>query len=118
LAILEIDEDAVLHTSLSICLTEIYLAFYQATLEKRYLTICNQILKPLSQSDNPSVFINLARTSAAREHAALTKHWLSKLMRQHEHEVKTKHLDELLHHPEFSALKQEDWFQAILPKLH
>lgn len=119
LALMELEDlNALTHTRLSTCLAQIYLAFYQITHEERYLTICNQILKPLAHLNTAEILLNLARTSAAANHPALTKHWLSKLMKHHAQEVMTELLDELLQYPEFKSFKHEDWFQALLPKRH
>lgn len=113
LALMEVDEPQ--HgLQLSAGLGEVYLAFYQTTHEQRYLTICKQILKPLSQLADARVLFALARTSAAENHPALTKHWLSKLL-----QLQDADLQHIRTASEFAAFKDTDWFNELLQqKLH
>lgn len=113
LALMEVEEpqDGL---QLSAGLGEVYLAFYQVTHEQRYLTICKQILKPLSQLADARILLALARSSAADNHPALTKHWLSKLL-----QLQDADLQHIRTASEFAAFKDADWFNELLQhKLH
>ena len=113
LALMEADDP--LHgLQLSAGLGEVYLTFYQLTHEQRYLTICKQILKPLSQLADSRILFALARTSAAENHPALTKHWLTKLL-----QLQDADLQQIRLATEFAIFKDSDWFNALLQqKLH
>jgi hypothetical protein len=113
LALMEID-DAGLHATLTTTLADIYLAFYQTTHEKHYLLIVNQLLKPLSHLDDANIFLGLARASAAKQHIALSKHWLGKLMK-----LGNINPSDIMGYPEFHQIQQDQWFiQLLKPTLN
>lgn len=113
LAITE-SEEVLLNATLSAGLAEVYLEFYQTTLEDRYITIVNQILKPLTHLDQHDIMMGLARASAAKQHSALTQHWLSRWSK-----LGNTATNDLLHYPEFQHFQQEGWFSDLLKqKMH
>jgi hypothetical protein len=97
--------DAPTHAKVSGQLAAVYLQFYQLTLEKKYLTIVGQILRPLSGSAEPAVLLGLARLDAARQKPALTRHWLGRLVTLAQ--IPWDDLDDV---PEFASLKHHAWW--------
>lgn len=108
------NEDLAHALQLSSSLSEIYLSFYQLTHEQRYLTICNQILKPLAHHEDANILLRLVRTNAAANHPALTKHWLGKLLKLQDADIA-----QIRHSSELSVFKGTDWLEELLKqKLH
>lgn len=101
-------EQADLHAQMSGQLAAVYLQFYQLTAEQKYLTIVGQILKPLSNRDEPSVLLGLARRDAAQQKPALVQHWLSKLLA-----LPQVTWADVCDVPEFAAFAQTAWFLAL-----
>lgn len=111
-ALLTADEQAT-HVQLSAQLADLYLQFYSATHEQRYLLIVGQILKPLSQSDYPPIGWHLLRLHALSQQPALTQHWMKKLLKSGL--FTWSQLAEL---PELEAMQSkawqsEDWFVQL-----
>ncbi|XID74460.1 hypothetical protein ACF3NA_07950 [Alkanindiges sp. WGS2144] len=105
------------HLELSAALGEAYLSFYQYTKEQRYMVISKQVLKALSHYDSPVILLALARLSAFEGHAALVRHWLTRLLRLPEADF--QFMDSIKQAPELSTHIQQDWFKQLLQqKLH
>lgn len=104
----QLAEQQQIYNSLSAQLADLYLQFFSVTHEQRYLIIVGQILKPLSHSDHPAIGWHLLRLHALSAQPALTRYWLSKLL-------KSGMLSwaQLYDMPELNVMRQTDWFIAL-----
>lgn len=67
-----------LYLSLSLMLSEVYLHYFDITLEQRYALIAEQVLRPLAHHGHPDVFATLQTACECQNKSALARYWQSK----------------------------------------
>ena len=103
-----------IYLNLSLHLAKAYMVYFEITKEQRFALITQQILKPLTQHEHGDIYFFLAYSSACKNEAALTRHWLSKYSKTSEFD-----LGLVQNHSSFSALQNEAWFKDFIQsKLH
>ena len=99
------------YVNLSLQLAKAYMIYFELTKETRYALITQQVLKPMTQHENPEIYFMLAYASISKNDFALTRHWLSKYAK-----TADSNLALLQQHPAFKSLQQEDWFKQLIEK--
>lgn len=99
------------YVNLSLQLAKAYMIYFELTKEARYALITQQVLKPMTQHENPEIYFMLAYASISKNDFALTRHWLSKYAK-----TTDSNLALLQQHPAFKSLQPEDWFKQLIEK--
>ena len=99
------------YVNLSLQLAKAYMIYFELTKEARYALITQQVLKPMTQHENPEIYFMLAYASISKNDFALTRHWLSKYAK-----TADSNLALLQQHPAFKSLRPEDWFKQLSQK--
>lgn len=66
------------HIQLSLMLSECYLDWYELNKQVAYLTIAEQIIKPLSHHNYRSIYLLLSKINALQNKPKLSQHWQNK----------------------------------------
>ena len=106
-------EDQETSVLLSAQLAAVYLQFHLVTHEARYLVVAGQILRPHSNAEYHSIFLQLARLDAALNKTALTKHWLTRWLQVLKRMDSKPVFEGLEQYPEFAEIRHELWFEQI-----